>query len=452
MIAVSRRRHEHRRSRYAAWIATAATGAAVLYGATIVAQYLWGGAKEIDDDEENDDDYDDDNITDDDEEEEDVTEVLRDYLAKRDSKTCKPEDYRMPAEWEEHEGCWMGFPERLDNWSGGALDAQKNFAQVATKIAEFEKVTVCAPRGSWEFARMILPRHIRVVEMSQDDSWFRDQAPIFVVHKKREKDKIAAVCFDFNAWGEVCYDDWENDKLISKKIASIECVPCMFPKMILEGGSIHVDGEGTLMTTRECLLEPNCVNGKKRNPDMSKKDIEDRLKKYLGVEKFLWIPRGVHGDEDTNGHVDNMACFLAPGIVALHWTDDEKDPQYERSLEALKFLEASTDARGRTLKVVKVHAPRNLIRTKEECEGLATVDGTAPRSEGDLLPGSYINFYMANGAVILPQFGDKERDRMAVEVMRSVLPKRKIVPVQSREILCGGGNIHCITQQQPRAP
>jgi len=285
--------------------------------------------------------------------------------------------------------------------------------------------------------------------MSQDDSWFRDQAPLFVVHKKT-KGVVAAVCFEFNAWGEVCYESWENDKLISKKIASIERVPCAFPKMILEGGSIHVDGEGTLITTTECLLEPNRVNKKKRNPDLSKNQIEARLKKYLGVEKILWIPRGVHGDDDTNGHVDNMACFLRPGVVALHWTDDRDDPQYERSAEALKMLSSSTDARGRKIKVVKVHAPRKLLRTKEECLGLAPVsDGTIGREEGELLPGSYINFYMANGAIILPQFGDIERDRMAVETLSEAMPERTIVPVMSREILCGGGNIHCITQQQP---
>eukprot|EP00940_MAST-03C_sp_MAST-3C-sp2_P003200 g3200.t1 len=219
----------------------------------------------------------------DNEEDEDEDVVLRGLLEQRDADV-NPEDYRMPAEWEHHKGCWMGFPERLDNWRGGAYPAQKNFVEVAVAISRFENVTVCVSRDSWKIARSLLPRNIRVVEMSQDDSWFRDQAPLFVVHKKT-KGVVAAVCFEFNAWGEVCYESWENDKLISKKIASIERVPCAFPKMILEGGSIHVDGEGTLITTTECLLEPNRVNKKKRNPDLSKNQIEARLKKYLGVEK-----------------------------------------------------------------------------------------------------------------------------------------------------------------------
>lgn len=195
-----------------------------------------------------------------------------------------PPNYRMPAEWEPHRGCWMGFPERVDNWR--PRKAQENFAAVAKAIAQFEQVTVCASKETWSIARTLLPIDIRVVEMSQNDSWFRDQAPTFVVHKT--KHHIAAVCWDFNAWGRVCYDNWDQDKLVSKKIAQIERIPCMFPRMILEGGSIHVDGDGTLLTTEECLLEENVVNHTKRNPDLTREDIEKRLSKYLSVDKVIW--------------------------------------------------------------------------------------------------------------------------------------------------------------------
>ena len=392
-------------------------------------------------------------VTSDETKKSDDSDPVRDALIRK-TKKLDPTEFRMPAEWEKHKGCWMGFPERGDNWSQNALPAQKNFCTVAEAIAKFEDVTVCASAASWKIARDLLPVHIRVVEMSQDDSWFRDQAPIFVVHKITGR--LAAVCWDFNAWGRVCYDSWEQDKLISKKIADLERVPRMFPKMILEGGSIHVDGEGTLMTTAECLLEPNVVNHTKRNPDMSKKDIEARLSKYLSISNFISLPKGVHGDEDTNGHVDNMACFLGSGVVALHWTDDKEDPQYERSKSALNVLQNETDAKGRKIRVVKLYKPRNLLRRKEECPIAA--DGTAERTEGESMPGSYVNFYMCRGrkgerGVVLPQFGDVERDMLAVKTMQDAFKDMKldveIVPVMSRSILCGGGNIHCITQQQP---
>ena len=160
----------------------------------------------------------------------DDSDPVRDALIRK-TKKLDPTEFRMPAEWEKHKGCWMGFPERGDNWSQNALPAQKSFCTVAEAIAKFEDVTVCASAASWKIARDLLPVHIRVVEMSQDDSWFRDQAPIFVVHKITGR--LAAVCWDFNAWGRVCYDSWEQDKLISKKIADLERVPRMFPKMIL---------------------------------------------------------------------------------------------------------------------------------------------------------------------------------------------------------------------------
>lgn len=219
--------------------------------------------------------------------------------------------------------------------------------------------------------------------------------------------------------------------------------------MILEGGSVHFDGEGTLLTTAECLLEKNDI-GRFRNPGMSKDSISANLTRYLGVEKILWLPQGAADDLDTNGHVDNMCCFLRPGVVALLWAEEDENPeQHRRAQAAVEYLATQTDAQGRKIEVVKILAPRKLLRTAEECEGLRSEDGSAPREVGENLPGSYINFYMPNGAVIVPQFGDTERDLAAVTILTQQFPDRQIVPIMSREILCGGGNIHCITMQHP---
>jgi len=367
----------------------------------------------------------------------------------------QPTFYRFPAEWEHHSGCWMGWPERRDNWHSKAIPAQNNFVAVAIAIAKFEPVTICATSTQWKTARSMLPSNIRVIEMGQNDSWFRDQGPTFVVLKDEHHHggdvnsaspppPVAGVCWEFNAWGEYCYDDWSLDVLINNKICDIERVPQFIPDMVLEGGSIHVDGKGTLLTTIECLLGKNDIN-KVRNPTHNKKEIENKLYQFLGVKKIIWIPRGAYGDIDTNGHVDNMCCFLREGVVALHWCEAEEHvEQHARSQEALLVLQNAG------MEVIKMLGPRNLIRTELECEELEVqADGTVARAAGDEMPGSYINFYMPNGGIILPQFGDQERDANALEIFQQQFPNRIVVPVQSRDLLCGGGNIHCITQQQP---
>ena len=215
--------------------------------------------------------------------------------------------------------------------------------------------------------------------------------------------------------------------------------------MILEGGSIDVDGEGTLLTTESCLLHKN------RNPSMSREDIERTLSERLGIKKVVWLKGGLFNDDDTDGHVDNFARFCAPGKVLLHWTDDESDPQYELSRDALERLSREKDARGRPFEVVKLHQPSPLFRTKDEMKDLEKdADGTIPREEGERLPASYANFLIINGAVIFPTFGDSDRDADAKATLESCFPGRDVVGVPGREINLGGGGIHCITMQQPR--
>ncbi|KAG4932620.1 hypothetical protein JHK87_046622 [Glycine soja] len=361
--------------------------------------------------------------------------------------------FHMPAEWETHAQCWMGWPERADNWRDGAVHAQRVFARVASAISRFESVTVCVSSAQWENARSQLPEHIRVVEMNMNDSWFRDIGPTFVVRRSTTPEsgdavsRIAGVDWNFNSWGGLedgCYCDWSLDLLVAKKILGIEKIPRFSHSMVLEGGSIHVDGEGTCLTTEECLLNKN------RNPHLSKNQIEDELKTYLGIRKVIWLPRGLYGDDDTNGHIDNMCCFVRPGVVMLSWIDDETDPQYERSVEAYSLLSNETDANGRKFEIIKLHVPSPLYMTEDEAAGVSLDNEAKPRLPGTRLAASYVNFYIANKAIIAPQFGDKKWDDEAVRVLSKAFPHHEVVGIEgAREIVLAGGNIHCITQQQP---
>jgi agmatine deiminase len=347
----------------------------------------------------------------------------------------------MPGEFEPHQGCWMLWPERPDNWRLGAKPAEKAFAEVASAIARFEPVTMGVSAARFQQARRCLSAEVRVVELSYNDSWMRDVGPTFVLN---DDGLVRLVDWEFNAWGGLSgglYFPWDLDSLVAQKVGEIEGVDRYKAPLILEGGAIHVDGQGTLITTEQCLLNPN------RNPELKRREIEELLRSYLSVETIIWLGQGVYNDE-TDGHVDNLCCFVRPGVVALTWTEDPGDPQYRISADALKRLEHARDARGRRLEVHKIQQPDPLIITREECEGVDQVEGTLPRREGDRLAASYINFYIADGGVVAPQFGDP-RDGETLDILAGLFPDRRIVGVYAREILLGGGNIHCITQQQP---
>lgn len=360
---------------------------------------------------------------------------------KKLTSTPKQDGFRMPGEFEEHDGCWIIWPERPDNWRLGGKPAQNVFIKVATAISEFEKVTVCVSNAQYDNARNMLPDSIRVVEMSNDDSWIRDCGPTFVTNGE----EVRGIDWSFNAWGGLVdglYFPWDKDDHVARKVCEIERKNrYRLDDFILEGGSIHVDGQGTLIVTEECLLSEG------RNSHLSKKEIEDVLKEYLNLEKIIWIPRGIYNDE-TNGHVDNIIHYVEPGKVVLAWTEDKNDPQYEICQEAYEILSNSTDAKGRKLEVVKLMLPANILITKEESQGVDGIDGTLPREEGDRLAASYANFYIANGGVVFPTFNDPN-DEIARKTLQSCFPDRKIVGIYAKEILLGGGNIHCITQQQP---
>jgi agmatine deiminase len=357
--------------------------------------------------------------------------------------TPAADGFRMPAEWEPHDGCWMLWPERPDCWRLGGKPAQAEFAAVAVEIAAGgEQVTMAVSARQYDNARGVLPPGIRVVEMSSDDAWMRDVGPSFVIDGRGGR---RGVDWRFNAWGGRdggLYFPWRNDDEVARKVLEIERAGRYRAPLILEGGSIHVDGEGTVLTTEECLLNAN------RNPELTREQIEQHLREYLGAEKVLWLGAGTYDDE-TDGHVDNICCFVQPGVVALHWTDDESDPQHAISADALARLESMTDARGRPLEVHKLPMPGPLFMSQEESDGIDMVAGAKTRLPGDRLSGSYVNFYVANERVLMPLL-DPRTDEEACEILAGLFPGREVVGVPTREILLGGGNIHCVTQQQPR--
>jgi agmatine deiminase len=348
--------------------------------------------------------------------------------------------FHMPGEFEPHAGCWMLWPERPDNWRMGARPAQAAFVEVAEAIACFEPVTMGVSKAQYLEARQRLSGVIRVVEIPYDDSWIRDTGPTFVVNGDGI---VRGVDWEFRAWsgpGPPHYSSWDQDALLARRVLDIEDAGRYRCDLVLEGGSIHADGEGTLLTTEECLLN--------RNPDLGREGIEEKLRQYLGGEKVVWLGRGVYGD-GTSGHVDNLCCFVRPGVVALTWTDDRSDPQWERSMEAYERLSAARDARGRQLEIHRIHQPGPLYRTEEETQGIIEVAGTKPRQAGERLPASYVNFYIANGGIVAPCFGDPQ-DQPALSTLQRLFPERGVVMVPAREILLGGGCIHCIVQQRPR--
>lgn len=357
------------------------------------------------------------------------------------NSTPRADGFRMPAEWEPHFGCIMIFPERADSWQYGAYAARKAFAETACAIAESENVTVCASERQYENARRILPPHIRVVEMSSNDAWARDYAPTFVTNGS----EIRGINWGFNAWGGLTdglYFPWDKDDKMARKLCDLYNKDMYdFGSFILEGGSIHTDGEGTCITTEACLLSAG------RNPNLSKTEIENYLRECLNVNKVIWLKNGIYNDE-TNEHVDNICAFVKPSEVVLAWTDDKNDPQYEMSRSCLEILEHETDALGRRITVHKLRLPSPVTITETECAGLDTMGFEPTRTKGERLAASYVNFYISNGAVVMPFFGDPA-DEPARKLLSELFPGRKVVPILARDILIGGGNIHCITQQIP---
>ena len=355
--------------------------------------------------------------------------------------TPSKDKFYMPAEFSTHEGTVMIWPVRPGSWPYEGKEAK----QIARAIADSEKVWMLADEEHISEVQLEFNTDVNIIplQIKTDDAWARDVGPTCVVNGS----VVRGIDWCFNAWGgdfDGLYAHWDNDD----KAARIICDALNMDvydahPFVLEGGSIHADGEGTVIVTESCLLS------KGRNPDLSKQEIEDKLKEYLGAKKVIWLPSGIYNDE-TNEHVDNICAFVKPAEVVLAWTDDESDPQYAMSKANLDVLEKETDAKGRNFIVHKLPIPKAPVCiTAEELEGYEFEEGEDVREVGERLAASYVNFYISNGGVIVPQFGD-ENDCVAVEILTKLFPERKIYPIYARAIIVGGGNIHCITQQIPK--
>ncbi len=357
------------------------------------------------------------------------------------NSTPQADGFRMPGEHEPQEQVWMAWPVRKDNWRNDALPAQREFINVATSIAHSTPVTFIVGAEHYQQARQAIPEHIRVIEIPSNDSWMRDIGATYVINDQGER---RANNWQFNAWGgtlDGLYDDWQLDNEVANKMAAVTEDDIYDAPFILEGGSIHVDSEGTLFTTEECLLHPS------RNPDLGKVQIEALLKDYLNVDTIIWLKAGLYNDE-TNGHVDNIMHVVRPGVVALTYCDDEHDPQYAISQAAYQTLSQSKDAKGRTLEIIKLPMPGPLFVSEQEAQNLNTSQ-FMERQAGERLAASYANFLVTNQTVILPML-DERTDDQAKAILQKAFPQHQIIGVSTRNILLGGGNIHCITQQVPK--
>lgn len=356
------------------------------------------------------------------------------------STTPAQDGFYFPAEFQPVSEVWLAWPERSDNWRERALPAQRTFANIANAISDVTKVCVAVSAEQFDHARELLHRDVRLVEIPFNDAWMRDIGPTVVMNNVGERRGIS---WQFNAWGgefNGLYDDWQHDDLVAGSVCDIIGIDYYRAPFVLEGGSIHTDGEGTLYTTEECLLSPG------RNPHMAKHQIEAQLKQYLNIEKVVWVPKGLFNDE-TDGHVDNLLHVIAPGKVVLSWTDDPSDPQYHLSREAEAVLKAQTDAKGRSIEIIHLPLPGPLHYSDEEAQGVESSEGMT-RIEGERLSASYANFLIVNNHVFLPLL-DESTDPQAISILQQAMPDYCIVGIPSREVLLGGGNIHCITQQIP---
>lgn len=333
-------------------------------------------------------------------------------------------NYYMPAEWEQHERTLIEWPVKESLvWPENYNEVCAGYAKVAKAIAQFETVTMIVNENTAKEAEALCGEKVEYVVIPHNDAWCRDNGPTFLINKEKE---LSAVNWQFNAWGEK-YTPFDLDNEVAPRILNHLQVPYVNSPIILEGGSIHVDGEGTLLTTRECLLNKN------RNAHLSQEQIEEEVKEALKVSKIIWLNQGLFGDE-TDGHVDNVACFAKPGVILIQTCDDPEDPNYEISKENLQILRNATDASGRKLEIIEIPQPPARCYREER------------------LTLSYLNFYIVNGGIILPVFGGEAElaDERAEEILKEVFPDRKIVAVDGMPLIKEGGNVHCITQQMPK--
>ena len=353
--------------------------------------------------------------------------------------------YFMPAEFSPHDATLMLMPFRGDVWRNQAKEAQEAFLKIAKEIAKFEPVMIGVHPIIWPIFQKTKIKNIEFFQVSYDDAWVRDTGPTIL---KNKLGQFRAVDWEFNAYGGKdfgLYQPWDQDDALAKAIANIlKLDTYRTDGFVMEGGAFHVDGEGLVMATEYNLLH------KGRNPKLTKKQIENKLIESLGAKKVIWLPRGIYNDE-TKEHVDNVATFVEPGHVLVAEGVDQRDAQQPLSALTIEALKQQTDIHGQPLKISTVVMPKAIHRTYFESAGLTPSAGTQSKNRpmNERLAASYLNLYFVNDGVIVPKFNQKT-DEIALAQLKAVFPKRKVVMIDSKEVLLGGGNIHCITQQIPK--
>lgn len=336
--------------------------------------------------------------------------------------------FRMPAEWETHRGTWLTWPRGEGvSFPGRFPQICEAYRRLVGCLAECEPVFINVWDETMEREARLrigladgIRRGVSFFYHPAYEPWCRDHGPIFVRHCRTGK--AVVVDWDYNAWGSK-YPPFDLDNEVPKRIAALRGMECLEPKMVLEGGSIDVNGQGLLLTTESCLLNPN------RNPNLSRREIEQRLFDYLGAEKVLWLGEGLAGD-DTDGHVDDLARFVSVDTVVIAAESDPADANYSALRDNWERLCAFNKGVRRPLRIVELPMPGPVVQ------------------EGVRLPASYANFYLANGLAIVPIFGDSN-DKAALKILQGLLPDRKVVGLDSRDLIWGLGSFHCVTQQEP---
>jgi agmatine deiminase len=338
------------------------------------------------------------------------------------SATQPTAGYRLPAEWEPHAATWLAWPHRRQTFLGDFADIPPAFVRLVRLLAGYEPVRVIGTGAVLDDAAAQLQgiANVKLIDIPTSDSWLRDTGPVFL--QSPAVGPPLAVAFDFNAWGGK-YPPWDADAAVAGRMATHLGLDVVRPGMVLEGGAIEADGEGTLLVNHRCIEDP------RRNPGRGRDELTSVLQQSLGIKQVLWVGGELAGD-DTDGHIDQLARFVAPGRVVAARQPDESDPNHAPLEANLKLLETLTDARGRRLEVIPLNLPPRV--------GFAGVQ----------LPASYLNFYLLNGAVILPTF-DHAADAAAVAMLAELFPDRTIEPFSALELIRGRGAVHCVTRDEP---
>lgn len=351
-------------------------------------------------------------------------------------KTPRELGFHFPAEFERQESIWLSWPHNVNSWpdgNGGTTEINKmlpDYAKFVAEIAKHQMVNIQVNNHAmnikaWSYIQATdLPRdkynNIWIGIHPTNDAWCRDHGPSFVIN--RTTGKKAIVDWEFNAWGGKYSYDLDNQ--VPSHIAQVLNLPVFKPGIVLEGGSVDFNGTGTVLTTKECLLNPN------RNPHLSQDQIERYLIDYFGVRNIVWLNRGIGGD-DTNGHIDDLARFVNPTTVITMYSEDRRTRDYKILEENIKLLEQAKLENGKSIKIVPIPLPRKIVYKEQQ------------------VPASYANFLITNNIVIVPIFNDEKNDRFAVDVISDFFPERKVIGLNSRNIIWGLGSFHCLSQQEP---